>query len=113
MQVLDDAHGQAAIDGQVFSGDVVVLHKIQDCAGYILRFAFAMERNPVLDIVLHLRRREHVLEGSANDPGRDAIHANIVLRQFPRQGRRQVSERRTQAEDEFRALAEKVRERAL
>ena len=88
--MLDNTHGHAAIDGQVFSGDKVILHQLQDCAGYILRFAFAMERNPIFDIVLHLFRREDVLEGSANDPWRDAIHADIVVCEFAREGARKL-----------------------
>ena len=51
----------------------------------MLRFAFTMERYPISDIVLHLLRREGVLKGSANDPWRDAIHANVVVREFPRE----------------------------
>ncbi len=80
---LNNPHGHAAVDGQVFSSDEVILDQIQNRAGNILRFAFAMKRNPVLDIVLHLLRREHVLEVSANDPWRDAIQAYIVVRSFP------------------------------
>ena len=50
--MLHNTPGHAAIDDQVFSGDEVIFHQLQYCAGYMFRLPFAMEWYPIPDVVL-------------------------------------------------------------
>jgi len=88
--MLDNAHGHTAIDGQILSCDEVIFHQFQDCPGYMLRFAFAMEWYPISDIVLDLLRRQVILKGCANNPRRDTIHSDIVVCEFAGKGTRKL-----------------------
>ena len=83
--MLDNAHGHAAIDSEILPCDEVILHQLQYGAGHIFRFTFAMERYPIPDVVLRLRRRHGIMEGSANDARRNTIDADIVVCEFARQ----------------------------
>lgn len=52
----------------------------------VLRQSFAMKRYTVARVVFDLFESEVILKSRSNDAGRNAIHADIEIRRFARQG---------------------------
>jgi hypothetical protein len=55
-RTLDDAHGHAAVDDEILSGNKVILYQRGDQGRDILRLTFFVKRDAIPDIVRSLFR---------------------------------------------------------
>src|SRR6266550_3620267 len=88
-----DAHSHPAVDGHVFTKNEVVLHQHENRGRNVLGGSFAVQRNPISNVMLHLFRRQVVLKTGSNDAWRHRIHSDVILRQFSRQAASKLCDR--------------------
>ena len=78
---LDNSHRHPAVNHHVLAGDEIILHQRGNQRRNILRLAFFVQRDSILDIVLRLFRRKSIMKRRANDTGRNTVNPNASARQ--------------------------------
>src|ERR1700733_7121947 len=59
---LNNPHSHSAVDDEVLSGGEVIFNQAQYQRSNILRLAFSVQRNAIVDIILGLRRGKGIMK---------------------------------------------------
>lgn len=90
---LRDPHRQSTVDGKRLAREIVVRHEFEYDARDLLRRAFAMQRDTLLEIQRVLRGRHCGVKIRPDHPRCDTIHADVVVGELPRQRPRELRDR--------------------